>query len=245
VQAAADAASDHVRQERHRDHLTMFVQGDSIEAIDRRGKYYDDVPGSQHRVWLGEVEDKFHLVLHDYAIGGAGFLRQGNSDPRATEPRRFDCKGQDFLEELDDPQVLAHVKADDLMAVFGGLNDSELCNSQDEMVKASRSQIESAVNRYMDRVLQLRTSAGHEADTTLIGTPFPTGVNQRARRVIVPLVRDAALAHGFVWVDLGRVLNHRNTLDGIHPDYARGTRDMARAFLKASHFARRLQAFAR
>jgi hypothetical protein len=240
----ANAAVEQARRGGHGHQLTMFVQGDSIEAIDKRGRYYDDLPGSKRRVWLGAVQDRFHLALHDYAMGGAGFLRQGNSNPRTPQHRRFDCKGQDFLEQLGDPHVLAHVRADDLMAVFGGFNDSERCNSRDEMVKASRSQIQRAVDQYMDRVLDLRTSAGHEAVTTLIGTPFPTGVNHLARRVIVPLVRSAALAHGFVWVNLSRVLNNGNTLDGIHPDYAHGTRDMARAFVKESHFGRRMRALA-
>ncbi len=74
--------------------LTMIVQGDSIEAIGRRGRYYDDAPGSRRRVWLGRVEDRFGVEVHNVAIGGAGILRAGNSNPRADHHKRFACKGR-------------------------------------------------------------------------------------------------------------------------------------------------------
>lgn len=233
--------------EADRPKVTVAFDGDSMSDDGKDGaggKYYDNKPGSPRRVWLGYVEDKLDLtVINASGQGSSGWLARGNPNPTTKNPEKFKCRGTNFLMRLKQPEIRNAFRIADFAVLPLGFNDTGYCYKNGKERPSTMEQVSSAVNEGMDAMLDLRTAAGKAPESVYVFTPCAEEAKTVRRERIIAIVREAALDHGFTWVNMDDVLNRRNTLsDHIHPDYEDGTKDLARAFMRRSGIVKEVRA---
>lgn len=215
---------------------TIFFEGDSITAL------YNNNPRSKDQGYWSKLAKKLNMKPVVDAQGGSGFLKPGEKHPKAKNKKM--CDGTTFAQRLKKKSTQKKVKKAKIVVIEGGKNDFHKCLkngvSKDQLVPTSSAEIAVAANDYMDMIAAIR--AGQDPATVYVITPWADHTDFANKKQIVPIVRKAAAAHGFQWVDMNGVLDphyrNENTKDGIHPDQ-KGTTAIANAFVSRSDIKRR------
>lgn len=194
-------------------HGTMLVIGDSYSS------YYGDLT-TRYPGWWAHVGAQLGLRADLLAVGGTGFLA-----------RRLECDGESYDERLagavaQDPTVLV---------IEGGRNDWNRC-VDGRAVESTRAEITAAVDDFFDRLSATWAQAGRRPGDIYVLSPWGEARSHKAR-VIRPIVREAARAHGFTWITTTR-LTRAEAPDGTHPNNA-GSRVLADEVLTNSDLADR------
>lgn len=193
----------------------MLVIGDSYSSYygDRHSRY----PG-----WWAMVAFRLGLEPQLDAMGGTGFLSRSSS-----------CQHTRFKARLDTLRTVAPR----ILVVEGGRNDWRRCTKDGRVVEATRTEIERAADGFFDELAEVWDELGRSHDEVLVLTPWGT-TKERKGRIIRPIVREAALRHGFSWVET-QPLTLEQAPDGIHPNNE-GSRFLSEQVLQSSSLADRL-----
>jgi len=175
---------------------TMVVIGDSYSS------YYGD-RHSRFPGWWATLGTDLGLEPVVDATGGTGFLA-----------RSGDCAHTRFRARMD----TIRESTPRLLFVEGGRNDWRRCDADGKPVESTRTEIVAAVEEYFDELSVVWDELGRPASDVYVLSPWGASRGDKAR-VIRPIIRDAARAHGFTWVDTRR-LTLEDAPDGIHPNNA-------------------------
>lgn len=172
----------------------MVVIGDSYSS------YYGD-SHSRFPGWWATLGDDLGLEPVVDATGGTGFLA-----------RSVDCLSTTYGARMD---TIREYRPR-LLFVEGGRNDWRRCDANGQPVESTRTEIVAAVDEYFTELGEVWDEAGRPRSDVYVLSPWGATRGDKAR-VIRPIIRDAARAHGFTWVDTRR-LDLSNAPDGIHPN---------------------------
>ena len=173
---------------------TMLVVGDSYSSYygDRHSRY----PG-----WWAMVAEDLGLEPRLEAAGGTGFLSRGVACDRTRYRARLDTVA------TARPRI---------MVVEGGRNDWRRCTADGRLVEATRTQIETAADRFFADLAEVWDELDRPRADVYVMSPWGT-TKARKGRIIRPILREAAERYGFSWVKT-RPLNLEQAPDGIHPN---------------------------
>jgi len=172
---------------------SLVVIGDSITAR------YNDEPGHLDQGWWSVVARHYRADVRTYAQNGSGYLRPGLA-----------CTGDRFRDRV--PAFLG--PAPSVFIIEGGRNDWAKC-VDGSFRTATDAEIRAAVNEYMDIVDHLMPA------TTRVLVVTPCGPRQPIEQMrVIPIIRTAAVDHGFEFVDTTGVLGPDAVVDGVHPNRA-------------------------
>nr|WP_255668784.1 SGNH/GDSL hydrolase family protein [Aeromicrobium duanguangcaii] len=172
----------------------MLVVGDSYSSYygDRHSRY----PG-----WWALVAQDLGLEPQLEAAGGTGFLSRGVACDRTRYRARLD--------------TVSTVRPR-IMVVEGGRNDWRRCTADGRLVEATRTQIESAADRFFADLADVWDELDRPRADVYVMSPWGTS-KARKGQIIRPILRDAAERYGFSWVQT-RPLTLEQAPDGIHPN---------------------------
>ncbi len=172
----------------------MVVIGDSYTS------YYGD-RNSRFPGWWATLGADLGLEPVIDAVGGTGFLARSGS-----------CAHSRFRGRMD----TIRENAPRILFIEGGRNDWRRCNAQGRPIESTRTEIVTAADEYFDELAQVWDELGRPRADVYVISPWGQSKARKAR-VIRPIIRTAAQAHGFTWVDTRR-LSIEHAPDGIHPN---------------------------
>jgi hypothetical protein len=199
--------------------ITVAVEGDSLSAETTKS-IYNTQAGSEWEVWYNRMNTQFgfDFKFHVFAQGKSGYLKEGEIDPHSTP--EVDGSGTNFMQRLEIPQIAHAIEHDDLMIVAGGFNDAlfKMNKPDGELEPSTLADVEQAITTYMDKLLEMRTAAGHDPRTVLVTDIYPGGTRTHSRNEVVPIIKAQALAHGFTFVEEKGSYqgNKQQSRDGVH-----------------------------
>lgn len=198
---AASPASTTVAASETTDTITTAVERPKMVVIgDSYSSYYGD-RSSPYPGWWATLSADLAVDPVVDAVGGTGFLA-----------RSGDCAHSRFRARMDtirenDPQILF---------IEGGRNDWRRCNAEGVPIESTRTEIVAAAQEYFDHLGDVWDELGRPRADVYVVSPWGPSKARKAR-VIRPIIRDAAQAHGFTWVETRR-LTLEQAPDGIHPN---------------------------
>lgn len=172
----------------------MVVIGDSYSS------YYGD-RSSRFPGWWATLGADLNLDPVVDAVGGTGFLARSGS-----------CAHTRFRGRMD----TIRENAPRILFVEGGRNDWRRCDSTGRPVESTRTEIVAAADQYFAELGVVWDDLGRPRADVYVISPWGHSKARKAR-VIRPIIRDAAEAHGFTWVGTRR-LSLEQAPDGIHPN---------------------------
>lgn len=172
----------------------MVVIGDSYSS------YYGD-RSSRFPGWWATLGADLGLEPVVDAVGGTGFLA-----------RSGDCAHSRFRARMD----TIRENAPRILFVEGGRNDWRRCSAEGRPIESTRTEIVAAADAYFDELGEVWDELDRPRSDVYVISPWGRSKARKAR-VIRPIIRDAARAHGFTWVDTRR-LSLEHAPDGIHPN---------------------------
>jgi hypothetical protein len=235
----AHAADDDTRRDAARGgnhhELTMVVDGDSISAADSDhydAKYYDNIPGSPHRVWFGPLADKEGIkVIEMTGEGGSGWVQRGNPKPAAPDADKYKGKGTNLMQRLKTPMFRKAFKNADIVLIpLSGLNDTH----------ASAEHFQKVVDATLDELQEIRK--GHDPSTVFIANPWPEKAKPGIEKKFAAILEEETVEHGNVFVSMDDSMPQNVLMDHLHPKSGPGGRAMRKAFLHNSQLDQRLAA---
>jgi len=213
AQVLTDTAAESLAQARLA--RTLLVFGDSISAR------FNDRVGDPSQGFWSMLADKLDARPNVRAEGGSGFVNPG----------LVGCTGNTFGDHLAQPALTEVVAGAGAVIIEGGRTDTQTCRRDGGYDLVPKGRVRRAVESFMSEVERLR-GAGDAC--TIVVVPWgPKGLADNRDR-ITRVVRNAALRHGFTFVDTLGLLTETNTLeDRVHPNRD-GNRALTRAILRQS-----------
>lgn len=171
----------------------IVVVGDSITA-----RYNDEV-GDPEQGWWSVVARHYNAEVDTYAQSGSGYVRPGKR-----------CEGTTFAERTE-----ALEQQPSIFLIEGGRNDWAYCVNG-RFRTASNDLIRTEVDDYFNAV-----RASMPRSTRVIVLSPPWGPAQRLDGMrVTQIIKSAAEAHDFEFVDTSNTLGPGEVNDGIHPNRA-------------------------
>jgi hypothetical protein len=191
---------------------TMVVFGDSVTAR------YNHRAGDPDQGFWSMLAHQLGARPEVRAEGGSGFVNPG----------LVGCVGSTFGDQLARPAVAETVAGAGAVIIEGGRTDTQTCRAGGGYDLVPGRQVRRAVDAFMGEVQRLR--GGDPACTVVIVPWGPAGLAENRDR-ISRVVRQAAVRHGFTFVDTIGLLTEATTIeDRVHPT-RQGNEDLVRAIL--------------
>lgn len=190
---------------------TIVVFGDSVSAR------YNNRAGDPEQGFWSMLAYELGARPEVHAEGGSGFVNPG----------LIGCVGSTFGDQLARPEVAETVAGAGAVIIEGGRTDTQTCRRRGwGYDPVPNRQVRSAVDAFMTEVQRLR---GGDPACTVVIVPWGPARLVENRDRISRVVRQAAVRHGFTFVDTIGLLTEATTIeDRVHPTRA-GNEDLVRA----------------